>query len=118
MNSAELRKKVTRQLIGRLSEFEYGFKRKTVRLLLYLGLFYVIYLFCGGDYGLLRINRLANERDRLQREQMEIIAEAVDYSQNLKRITTDPHFVEWLARTKYGYSYPRETIYHIKRSSH
>lgn len=117
MNSAELRKKVTRQLIGRLSEFEYGFKRKTVRLVLYLAAFYVVYLFCGGDYGLFRIHRLTRERDRLQKDQMAVIAEAADYSQYLKRVKNDPHFVEWLARTKYGYSLPKETIYHLKVTS-
>lgn len=118
MNSSELRKKVTRQLIGRLSEFEYGFKRKTAHLLLYLVGFYIVYLFCGGDYGLFRIHRLSQERDRLQMEQMNLIAEAADYSQSLKRVKTDRHFVEWLARTKYGYSRPNETIYHLKTSTH
>ena len=32
----------------------------------------------------------------------QIIAEAADYSYGLRRLESDPHFVEWLARTRYG----------------
>lgn len=117
MGAANLRKKVTRQLIGRLAEYEHGFKRKTARLLLYLAALYLVYLFCSGDYGLFRIYRLSRERDGLKENYRAVVAEAVDYSYRLRRLRTDPHYVEYLARTRYGFSRPSETIYHLKSPS-
>lgn len=114
MTAADLRRKVTRQLMSRLIEHEHGFKRKGIRLAIGLAVVYLIYLFCAGDYGLLRIRRLHDQRDALQAEYREIMAEAVDYSYYLRRIRADPHFVEWLARTRYGFSRPNEIIYHLK----
>jgi cell division protein FtsB len=114
MTVANLRKKVTRQLISRLVEHEHGFKRKTFRLGIGLAVLYLVYLFCGGDYGLMRIHRLAGQRDDLKAEYHSLVAEAVDYSYNLRRLKKDSHFVEWLARTRYGFSRPSETIYHLK----
>jgi cell division protein FtsB len=107
MGLPDLRKKVTRRLLNRLAEHERGFRRKTIRL----------YLFCAGDYGLFRIYRLTCQREALKNEYISIVAEAVDCSYRLRRFGTDPHFVEWLARTKYGFSRPNETIYHLKLPS-
>jgi len=114
MALGDLRRKVTRQLISRLVEHEYGFKRKSVRLGIGLAVLYLIYLFCAGDYGLIRIHRLTDQREELQAEYYSMVAQAVDYSYSLRRLKTDPHFVEWLARTRYGFSRPEETIYHLK----
>jgi cell division protein FtsB len=114
MSSGDLRRKVTRQLISRLVEYEHGFKRKSLRLGIGLAVLYLIYLFCAGDYGLMRIYRLNRQRDDLRAEYRTLVAEAVDYSYSLRRLKSDPHFVEWLARTRYGFSRPEETIYHLK----
>ncbi len=114
MAAADLRKKVTRQLISRLVEYEHGFKRKTVRLGIGFAVLYLIYLFCAGDYGLVRIHRLTNQHEELKAEYQALVAEAADYSYSLRRLKNDPHFVEWLARTRYGFSRPQETIYHLK----
>ena len=114
MTATDPRRKVTRQLISRLIEHEHGFKRKGVRIGIGLAVLYLVYLFCAGDYGLLRIRRLYDQRDHLQAEYRDIVAEAVDYSYYLHRINTDNHFVEWLARTRYGFSRPDEIIYHLK----
>jgi cell division protein FtsB len=114
MAAIKQRRKITRQLVSRLAEHEHGFKRKTIRLGIGIAVLYVAYLFCAGDYGLLRIYRLYNECDRLDAEYRTIVAEAVDYSYSLGRMRSDPLFVEWLARTRYGYSRPEETIYHLK----
>ena len=114
MAASDLRRKVTRQLISRLVEHEHGFKRKTMRLTIGLGILYLIYLFCAGDYGLIRIYRLTEVRDELKAEYRDLVAEAVGYSYSLRRLKSDPHYVEWLARTRYGYSRPDETIYHLK----
>lgn len=113
MAAEKLRQKVTRQLINRLAEHEHGFKRKTVRALVGLAAFYLIYMFCAGDYGLFRIHRLSAQRDRLQDEYQATVTEVADYTYRLRRLNTDPHFVEWLARTRYGYSRPNETIYRL-----
>lgn len=117
MTAADLRRKVTRQLMSRLIEHEHGFKRKGIRLGVGLVIVYLIYLFCAGDYGLLRIRRLHDQRDALQAEYREIVAEAVDYSYYLRRIRNDPQFVEWLARTRYGFSRPGDVIYHLKSTA-
>jgi cell division protein FtsB len=114
MAVTDLRKKVTRQLISRLVEHEHGFKRRTIQLVIGLAVLYLVYLFCAGDYGLMRIYRLSHQRDELKTEYLTIVAEAVDYSYGLRRLKNDPHFVEWLARTRYGFSRPSETIYHLK----
>jgi cell division protein FtsB len=114
MTAGDLRRKVTRRLISRLVEHEHGFKRKTIRLGIGLIILYVIYLFCAGDYGLMRIYRLSSERQELQAEYRDLVAETADYSYYLRRFKSDPHFVEWLARTRYGFSRPQETIYHLK----
>ena len=114
MALADLRKKVTRQLISRLSEHEHGFKRKTIRLGIYLAVLYVIYLFCAGDYGLFRIYRLTSERNDFLENYRATVAETIDYSYRLRRLRTDPHYIEWLARTRYGFSRPNEVIYHLK----
>ncbi|NMC43125.1 MAG: hypothetical protein GYA46_04330 [candidate division Zixibacteria bacterium] len=114
MAHTESRKLVTRQLVTRLAERERGFKRKTIRFIAYLAVFYLAYLFCAGDYGLFRINRLYRQRDALEREYRVTVAEAADLSFRLRRLQTDSHYLEWLARTRYGFSRPDETIYHIK----
>jgi cell division protein FtsB len=114
MAAANLRKKVTRRLISRLVEHEHGFKRKTVRLAIYFSILYLVYLFCAGDYGLFRIYRLTNERNALNEDFRAIVSEAADYSYRLRRLNNDSHYVEWLARSRYGFSRPDETIYHLK----
>lgn len=117
MAEEKLTKKVTRQLISRLAEYEHGFKRKTARIAVCLGVLYLAYLFLAGDYGLLRIHRSIQKRDYLKERFVQKVAEAADYKYRLRRIKTDPHFVEWLARTRYGYSKPGETIYHLDYKS-
>lgn len=117
MAEEKLTKKVTRQLISRLAEHEHGFKRKTSRIAVCLGILYVIYLFSAGDYGLLRIHRQIDMRDHLRERFTEKIAEAADFKYRLRRIKNDPHYVEWLARTRYGFSRPGEIIYHLDYKS-
>ena len=114
MDNRKLRKNITRRLLGRLAEHEFGVKRKARRFLLYLGLLYIIYLFCAGDYGLMRIYRLTQEKEDLQADYQILVAEIADYHYYLRRIKTDPHFVEYIARTYYGFSRPNEVIYHLK----
>ena len=114
MAASDLRRKVTRQLIGRLIEHEHGFKRKTFHFAVAMAIVYLLYLFCAGDYGLLRIQRLYDRQEVLETEYRTLSAEAVDYAYSLRRFRTDPHFVEWLARTRYGFSRPQEIIYHLK----
>ena len=115
MDVSGLRKKVTRRLISRLAEQEKGFRRRTRRVIFYLAVFYLIYLFCAGDYGLFRIHRLTSQRNSLQDKYLSTMAEAVDYSYRLRRLKRDPHYFEWLARTRYGFSKPNEIIYHLKK---
>ena len=80
-------------------------------------LFYLLYLFCAGDYGLVRISRLVQQRNQLNDEYKTIIAEAADYKYRLRRLQSDPHFVEYVARTYYGYSRDGELIYRLPSSN-
>ena len=114
MAEEKLTKRVTRQLIGRLAEYEHGFKRKSRSIGISFGILALVYVFCAGDYGLFRIHRLIDTRQKLQDQYLQTIAEAADYTYRLRRLETDPHFVEWLARSQYGFSRPGETIYHLK----
>ncbi|MCK5127885.1 MAG: septum formation initiator family protein [candidate division Zixibacteria bacterium] len=118
MAEEKLTKKVTRQLIGRLAEFEHGVKRKTKSILIGFGALYLIYLFCAGDYGLFRIHRLIDQRDILEDNYLQTVTEAADFKYRLRRLESDPHFIEYLARTRFGYSRSGETIYHMKFKSH
>lgn len=114
MTAGDLRKNVTRQLIKKLAEHEYGFKRKAIRFIMCMGVLYLAFLFCSGNYGLFRIHRLKNQKENLEKKYMNTLAEAADYKYRLRRINGDPHFIEWLARTRYGFSRPGETIYHLR----
>lgn len=105
---------VFHRLLSRLGELDRRQRRLIGRGVIYLAIIYVGYLFCAGDYGLFRIYRLTNERDKLHRDYLSIAAEAVDCSYRLRRFKTDRHFVEWLARTQYGFSRKNEIIYHIQ----
>jgi cell division protein FtsB len=83
------------------------------RFILYLAAGYLAYLACVGDYGLLRIHRLYNQQAAYKANYRTVVAEAVDCSIRLRRLRTDPYFLEWLARTRYGYSRRDETIFHL-----
>jgi len=98
----------------RLADQERGTRRKTGQVLICLLFFYFVYLFCAGDYGLLRIYRLTRQQNDLNQQYYAIATEAADYSYRLRRMETDPYFVEWLARTRYGFSRPTDIIYHLK----
>jgi len=114
MKPVSLRRRVTRQLMKRLADNEHGARRNTGRILIGLLFLYFAYLFCAGDYGLLRIYRLTRQQKELDKQYYAIATEAADYSYRLRRMETDPYFVEWLARTRYGFSRPTDIIYHLK----
>jgi len=88
------------------------------RLFLYLFTIFIVYLSCVGDYGLLRIHRLIDHQAELKANYRQVVAQAVDYSYRLRRIRSDRFYLEWLARTRYGYSQPDEAIFHITPPSH
>lgn len=113
MAKPSLRQRVTGQLIGRLAEYEHGFKRKAFRVGVGLIVLYIVYLFCAGDYGLFRIHRLTGQRDLLNRQYRDLISETADCRYQLRRLRTDPHYVEYVARTRYRFSRPDDLIYHF-----
>jgi cell division protein FtsB len=90
---------------------------KIGRLILCLAAAYIIYLACVGDYGLLRIHRLYDQQATLKANYRAVVSEAVDCSIRLRRLRSDPYFLEWLARTRYGYSRRDETIFHLNPTS-
>jgi cell division protein FtsB len=114
----ELKNGIARRMLKRLAEADRRHRRRIGRILFFTAILYIGYLFCSGDYGLFRIYRLTKQRNELQQEYMSITSESVYYLYNLRRLKTDPHFIEWLARTQYGYSRPGDIIYHIQPTEH
>ncbi len=112
-----LRKKVTQDLIRRLREYEHGLRDKMTMLIVSGVALYLLFLFCAGDYGLVRISRLIQQRNQLNEDYQSIITEAADYKYRLRRLQSDPHFIEYIARTNYGYSRDGEFIYRLPSSN-
>jgi cell division protein FtsB len=90
---------------------------KIGHLLLYIAGAYLVYLSFVGDYGLLRIHRLYGQQAALKANYRAVVSEAVDCSIRLRRLRSDPYFLEWLARTRYGYSRRDEMIFHLNPTS-
>jgi cell division protein FtsB len=108
--------KVTGQLVKRLARSENRLRHLWPRVLLYMAVPYVIWLFCMGDYGLFRIYRLHKRKVALENQQRATEIRALDLHYALRRLRTDPVYVEWIARNRYGFSRPDEVIYYLDLS--
>jgi cell division protein FtsB len=110
--------KVTGQLVKRLARSESRLRQIWPRALLYMAVPYVFWLFCMGDYGLFRIYRLHKRKAELETRQQETVVRAIDLHYALRRLRTDPKYVEWIARNRYGFSRADEIIYYLDLSRH
>ncbi|MBI3005662.1 MAG: septum formation initiator family protein [Ignavibacteriales bacterium] len=106
------RKPSSQALLKNLTRKTLKHKRRV--FFLFLGLFigsYVVF----GNYGILTRIRLERQRS----ETLEKIRKAQEETQNLlaqiKRLETDKHEIEKIAREKYGMAREGETVYRVKK---
>jgi len=63
---------------------------------------FVVYNFLGGEFGFLNLMRLMRNNNDLQHQKRELTAEIVDLEYSLKRLESDPLYVQGIARSRYG----------------
>jgi len=74
----------------------------------------LIYSFFSGATGFVRIAKLHLEKNRLEKENHQLLAKLVDVEITKKRLKDDPQYIEFIARTRHFLSRPGETIYRFK----
>ena len=112
-------KPLVQNISARLSRSDSRVRRGVVRYALFAFGAFVVYSFLAGPYGFFRISRLEERRDQLITENKQILAALVDADQRRDRLVNDPHYIEYIARTKYlmvrppTRKHPGETIIRI-----
>jgi len=74
----------------------------------------LIYSFFSGATGFVRIAKLHLEKNRLEKENHQLLAKLVDVEITKKRLQNDPKYIEFIARTRHFLSRRGETIYRFK----
>jgi len=101
-------------LLKKLSNTDARIRRRVVKIGLWvLGLFF-LYSFMSGTYGITRIARLEIERKQLTEANQYQLVELIDAVRVRKMLTSDPDFIEYIARTRYHMAYPNEIIYRFR----
>ncbi len=78
-------------------------RKRGVRLLLVgIGVLWLLYLFLGGDYGLLRIVSLKREIARVEARIVQLRAKKVALERERRLLEGDPATIERIAREKFG----------------
>ena len=104
---------------ARLSRADSRFRRSIVRYALFGFAAFVVYSFFAGPYGFFRISRLEERRESLIAENKQLLAAIVDADQRRQRLVDDPHYIEYIARTRYlmirppSRRHPGEILYRI-----
>ena len=83
------------------------------RVLFWGGLVFLLYVFIGGPYGLIKYQKLGAQEHRLQEEQRRMTADIADLELEISRLKDDTLYIEKVARERYGYARPDERVYHI-----
>lgn len=87
-------------------------KRGKLRFFLLLaGLVLLGYVYSVGDFGFIRIFSLWKEKKDLGMEIKRIEAKIIDLELEKKKLTTDLHYIERIARQRYGMAKQGERIY-------
>jgi cell division protein FtsB len=86
-------------------------KGKLKTILFLVGLALLAYLYLAGDYGFIRIFSLWKEKKNLQMEIKKIEAKTIDLKVEKNKLTTDLHYIERIARERYGLAKKGEKIY-------
>lgn len=77
------------------------------------GLFFVLYLFLGGPYGLIHYRHLKNQHRQLELERQQFLAQMVDLEQEINRLKNDTLYIEQVARERYGFARKGERVYKV-----
>ena len=89
-------------------------RRRLVRIVLALiGVFFV-WSCLDGEYGLIRIAKLSNERNGIAQTNQRKTAELIDAVRIRELLKTDRTYIEYIARTRYHMAAPNETIYRFR----
>lgn len=72
------------------------------RLLLVFGAVFLIMLFCGGDYGLIRMYQLSGDLDRMETEIDRFRIKNIDLLAEKELLLNDNIFRKTIATEKYG----------------
>lgn len=94
-------KPLVENISARLSRSDSRVRRTVVRYALFGFGAFVVYSFLAGPYGFFRISRLEERREQLLIENKQLLAALVDADQRRDRLVNDPHYIEFIARTRY-----------------
>ena len=76
--------------------------QKILLSLVALVLFNILLVIIFGDRGLVEVNRLRGEKDRLLRDNRELTEKNLSLSREIERLKTDPVYIEHVARQELG----------------
>ena len=76
--------------------------QKILLSLVALVLFNILLVIIFGDRGLVEVNRLQGEKDRLLRDNRELTEKNLSLSREIERLKTDPVYIEHVARQELG----------------
>ncbi len=100
---------------ARLAQADSRFRRLAVKCSVALFGVFVVYSFLAGPYGLFRIMRLEDSKKELTAENRRLLVQIIDADMTRKRLTDDPHYIEYVARTRYLLARPNETVIRLQR---
>ncbi len=100
---------------ARLAQGDSHFRRMAVKCSVVLVGVFVVYSFLAGPYGLFRISRLQDRKAELITENRLLLVGIVDADMTRKRLTDDPHYLEFVARTRHLLARPGETVIQLQR---
>jgi cell division protein FtsB len=98
----------------RLSGADKRLRRKVVRSGFWLLGLLFCYSLLAGDYSIPRIVRLELQRSSLVEANRKLTIDLIDTARIVKVLKTDPHYIEYVARTRYHMAYPNETIFRYR----
>ncbi len=99
---------------SRLMQADSRFRRSAVKWSALLFSVFVIYSFLAGPYGLFRIVRLQDKKAELITENRMLLVGIIDADMTRSRLTNDPHYIEYVARTRYLLARPGETLIQLQ----
>ncbi len=87
-------------------------KKGKLRFVLFLaGLVLLVYIYSSGDFGFIRIFSLRQEKKNLNMEIKAVEAKIIDLKLEKMKLTSDLHYIERIARLRYGMIKKGEKIY-------
>ena len=91
-------------------------KKNINKILITLGILYLIYIIFVADYGYLKRIELEKQSQELeiQIQAQKKIEDSIKIS--IQKLTNDTNEIEKIAREKYGMTKPNEEVYHIKKN--